>query len=151
MTLTLATASAVVATDTNVLVSYTKPSSGTANKLVDAFGNETANFTDQPVGNLLADSTPPELANANTAVLAADGLTLTLTYNEALRTTSVPLKGAFTVEATPLGGSEETTGLAGTSGVSVTGSTVVLKLVRPIAHNDGSVKVTYTKPGTGAW
>ena len=150
VTLTLATASAVVVTDTNVLVSYTKPSSGTANKLVDAFGNETANFTDQPVGNLLADSTPPELANANTAVLAADGLTLTLTYNEALRTTSVPVKDVFTVNATPLGGSEETIDLAATSGVSVTGSTVVLKLARPIAHNDGSVKVTYSKPGMGA-
>ena len=148
VTLTLSTT--VSASDTDVKVSYTKPSSGTANKLVDLAGNETASFTDQPVGNLLADSTAPALAGANTAVLAADGLTLTLTYNEALKTTSVPVKEAFTVEATPLGGSEETTGLAGTSGVSVTGSTVVLKLVRPIAHNDGSVKVTYTKPGTGA-
>ena len=150
VTLTLATASSVSATDTNVLVSYTKPTSGTANKIVDAFGNETATFTDQPVGNLLADSTPPELANANTAVLAADGLTLTLTYNEALRTTSVPVKDVFTVNATPMGGNEETIDLAVTSGVSVTGSTVVLKLARPMAHNDGSVKVTYAKPTTGA-
>ena len=148
VTLTLGTT--VSASDTDVLVSYTKPSSGSANKLVDLAGNETATFTDQPVGNLLADSTAPALANTNTAVLAADGLTLTLTYNEALKTTSVPDRAAFTVKATPLGGSEETTGLAGTSGVSVTGSTVVLKLARPVAHNDGSVKVTYTKPGTGA-
>ena len=42
VTLTLATASAVTATDTDVKVLYSKPSTGTANKLVDAFGNETA-------------------------------------------------------------------------------------------------------------
>ena len=150
VTLTLAAASSVSASDTNVLVSYTKPTTGTANKLVDAAGNEAATFTDQPVGNLLADSTAPELTTANTAVLAADGLTLTLTYNEALKTTSVPDRDVFTVEATPMGGSEETLNLAAASGVSVTGSTVVLKLARPMAHNDGSVKVTYAKPTTGA-
>ena len=55
VTLTLATASAVTATDTDVKVLYTKPSTGTANKLVDTFGNETATFTaDQDVVNLLA-------------------------------------------------------------------------------------------------
>ena len=109
VTLTLAAASSVSASDTNVLVSYTKPTTGTANKLVDAAGKEAASFTDQPVGNLLADSTAPELA---AAVLAADGLTLTLTYNEALKTTSVPDRDVFTVEATPIGGSEETLNLA---------------------------------------
>ena len=150
VTLTLATASSVTASDTDVLVSYTKPTSGSGNKIVDAFGNETATFTDQPVGNLLADSIPPELASTNAAVLAADGLTLTLTFSEALKTASVPDKGAFTIKATPMGGSEETIDLAAMDGVAVDGSTVVLKLARPIAHNDGSVKVTYIKPGSGS-
>ena len=60
VTLTLATASPVTATDTDVKVLYTKPTTGTANKLVDTFGNEAATFTaDQPVTNELADQVPP--------------------------------------------------------------------------------------------
>ena len=309
VTLTLATASAVTATDEDVKVLYTKPTTGTANKLVDLFGNETATFTgEQDVINALADDAPPELnrnpqglisnlgqetddspragnraqpfrtganpegytvasieiqtnADANDsstnfpaitlrsgsatgtivgtpatpgsapdsgvltytfgtpvpleasttywvvtgvagtgyewyvaagdatdastasgwtlpargqqksgssfvdfasnayfklqingvrvdpavtdgAVLAADGLTLT--YNEALKTSSVPAVAAFTVEATPAGGSETEVALASSDGVTVSGSTA------PITHNDGSVKVTYAKPATGA-
>ena len=52
--LKLASASAVSATDGSVLVSYTKPSSGTGNKLTDRFGNEVADFTDSSVTNRLA-------------------------------------------------------------------------------------------------
>ena len=59
VTLTLATASSVTATDTNVLVTYTKPTTGTANKLLDAFGNETGTFEDQVVTNLLSDTNTP--------------------------------------------------------------------------------------------
>ena len=72
VTLTLATASSVTASDTNVLVTYTKPTTGTANKLLDAFGNETGTFEDQAVTNLLSDT-------AATAPTAADG---TVTTNE---------------------------------------------------------------------
>ena len=50
-TVTLTLATALVSTDTAVKVAYTKPSTGTANKLVDAAANETATFTDQPVTN----------------------------------------------------------------------------------------------------
>ena len=83
-------------------------------------------------------------------MLAADGKTLTLTYNEPMKESSTPGNSAFTVEATPAGGNEAEVALAATNGVSVSGSTVVLKLDNPIAHNDGSVKVTYDKPGSGA-
>ena len=48
-TVTLTLASAVVATDTDVKVSYTKPDSGSDNKLKDAANNEVDTFTDQPV------------------------------------------------------------------------------------------------------
>ena len=51
VTLTLDSASRVKAADTNVLVSYTSPMSGTDNKLVDKFGNEAATFTDVAVTN----------------------------------------------------------------------------------------------------
>ena len=36
-------------TDTNIKVSYKKPTTGSNNKLADKFGNQVANFTDQPV------------------------------------------------------------------------------------------------------
>ena len=95
-----------------------------------------------------ADTVAPELATMDPAVLAADGLTLTLTYNEALNTSSVPASTAFEVKATPpgTGASEGTVAVATTGGVAVTGSTVVLTLSRPIAHSDTSVKVSYTVP-----
>ena len=152
VTLTLATASAVTATDTDVKVLYSKPTTGTANKLVDSFGNEATTFTaDQDVINALADEVPPELdSDPFEHLVSGDGLTLTLTYNEALKTASVPAAAAFTVKATPAGGSEAEVALASSDAVTVSGSTVVLKLAVPIAHNDTSVKVTYTKPGTGA-
>ena len=62
----------------------------------------------------------------------------------------MPENSVFTVEATPAGGIEAGVNLASSGGVTVSGSTVVLKLAVPIAHNDGSVRVTYEKPGTGA-
>ena len=50
-TVTLTLATAVTASDTAVKVAYTKPTSGSANKLIDKFGNDTATFTDQAVTN----------------------------------------------------------------------------------------------------
>ena len=58
VTLTLGTA--LVSTDGSVKVTYTKPMTGSANKLVDAAGNETATFTDQTVtNNTPAANNPP--------------------------------------------------------------------------------------------
>ena len=50
-TVTLTLATALVSTDGSVKVSYTKPSTGSNNKLVDAAANATATFTDQSVTN----------------------------------------------------------------------------------------------------
>ena len=50
-TVTLTLATAVTPSDTAVKVAYTKPTSGSANKLRDGFGNETATFPDQAVTN----------------------------------------------------------------------------------------------------
>ena len=50
-TVTLTLGTALVSTDGSVKVTYTKPTTGSANKLVDAASNETATFTDQPVTN----------------------------------------------------------------------------------------------------
>ena len=50
-TVTLTLGTALVSTDGSVKVTYTKPATGSANKLADAAGNETATFTDQTVTN----------------------------------------------------------------------------------------------------
>ena len=94
-------------------------------------------------------SLPPTLAPP-TPVLAADGVTLTLTFSGSLKEASVPAGTAFTVKATPAGGSEAPAPLAGVDPVIVAGSTVTLKLATPIAHNDTAVKVSYEKPTSGA-
>ena len=51
VTLTLASAAAILATDTGVKVTYTKPTTDSNNRLEDAAGNEVDTFTDQPVTN----------------------------------------------------------------------------------------------------
>ena len=94
-------------------------------------------------------SLPPTLATP-TPVLAADGLSLTLTFSGPLKEASVPAAAAFTVKRTPAGGSEAPAPLAGVDPVVVADSTVKLKLASPIAHNDGAVKVSYEKPTSGA-
>ena len=53
VTLKIDSGSAVVETDEDVTVAYTKPNSGTANKIVDLFGNEADTFTAEPVENEL--------------------------------------------------------------------------------------------------
>ena len=125
VTLTLDTA--ITATDTDVKVAYEKPDTGTNNKVVDAYGNEADDFGDMNVWNLLADSTVPTLHSMTTPTLAADGKTLTITFNEEMREASEPNASAFTVTATPSGGAE-LTDLATNATVSVSGSTVVLTL-----------------------
>ena len=59
-TVTLTLGTALVSTDGSVKVTYTKPTTGSANKLVDAASNETATFTDQTVTN----NTPAVTNNA---------------------------------------------------------------------------------------
>ena len=76
-TVTLTLATAVTATDTAVKVAYTKPTSGSANKLIDKFGNETATFTDQPVTNTTVAtrvlvSNTGQTGNSETVISAAE-------------------------------------------------------------------------------
>ena len=150
VTLTLATDAAITASDTNIQVAYSEPSSGTGNRVVDKAGNRAAGFSGKPVVNEQADSVAPTLVATAPAVLAANGRILTLTMNEAMRISSVPAASAFTVEATPSGGSEAEVALDGNNPVTVNRSRVRLTLGTPIAHNDADVKVSYAVPGSGA-
>ena len=77
-TLTLTLAGAVTDSDTGVNVSYAKPASGTANKLIDAGGTEVASFAKRWVINTL-DTTKPELLRGE-----IDGDTIILYFSEQL-------------------------------------------------------------------
>ena len=136
-TVTLTLGTATTAEDENVMVTYTRPTTGTNNKLADAAGNETATFT-RAVRNLLGDTDPPVLADTDPAVLAADGETLTLTFNEPLDEASEPSPADFMLRLGGQPGAVQT--------VAVSGSTVVLTLAAEFpARPRDTVTVSYTR------
>ena len=94
-TVVLTLASAVVATDGSVKVSYAKPATGTDNKIKDAAGNETASFSDQTAANdtdpaitIVAGTSPVTEGTAAEFTVTADvapsaALTVNLTVADA--------------------------------------------------------------------
>ena len=117
-----------------VTVSYTVP--GT-NPVQDAAGNDAAALADQTVTNntnTIPDTTTPTLTTA-----AVNGVSLVLTYNEALDTTSTPDTSDYTVT---VAGSQRTV-----SDVAISGSAVTLTL-SPAVTDGQAVTVSYTVPGT---
>ncbi|MDE2752272.1 MAG: SwmB domain-containing protein [Gemmatimonadota bacterium] len=88
--LTLTLASAVVDTDTDVKISYTKPTTGQNNRLIDLLGNEAESFSDVSVSG---DTTPPRLVSGQ-----VDSDTMYLFFSEPLDETS--LGGWFRISAT---------------------------------------------------
>ena len=139
-TVTLTLATAVTATDTDVKVAYTKPTSGSANKLVDKFGNETATFTDQVVTNLLSgtDTTPPTVTTAQTS---ATGGQIQLRFSENPKNTNLPPTSAF--EVTTDGEPHATSGSVAVS------MNLVFFAVSPNISQGQAVVVTYTDPTGG--
>ena len=144
-TVTLTLAAAVVHTDAGVKVSYTKPGTGSNNKLQDAAANEVADFADQAVTNntVAPDTTAPTLSSAT-----VDGTALVITFNETLAPAADLDNSAFAVKKTPSQGSEQTQSLSGSP--SISGATVTLTLAAAAAHDDTGVKVSYTKPTSGS-
>ena len=78
----LTLAAPVLATDTDVKVSYAKPTTAAAGKLKDQAGNEAASFTDQAAD--ATDTTPPRLVRGE-----IDGDIITLYFSELLDEDSV--------------------------------------------------------------
>jgi uncharacterized repeat protein (TIGR02059 family) len=78
----LTLANAVLATDTNVKLSYSPPSSG--DRLRDRTGNHAAGFSDQAAD--AADATPPTLVRGE-----IDGDVMTIIYSEPLNEESVSI------------------------------------------------------------
>ena len=136
-TVTVTLASAVRERET-VTVSYTRPATGAT--LQDPTGNEVATFADQTVTNDTPDTTAPTFESA-----AVNGTALTVTFDEALDEGSAPAGSAFTVSATPAGGTART--IAGSGTVSVSGATATVTLASAVANGE-TVTVGYTRPGT---
>ena len=82
VTLTLATA--VVSTDAGVRVSYTRPTTGTDNRLEDANGNEVADFADLAVTNDTAATLTAWFENAPDDHDGSSAFTLELAFSEAV-------------------------------------------------------------------
>ena len=122
VTLTLGAAATAAQT---VVVSYTAPATGgirdPSNLAASSFGPLTA-----------TNSTPPALASAT-----ADGQTIVLTFNAALDTAFSPPSSAFTVN------------FATVSSVSVSGSTVTLRLAAAV-HETAIPTVFYAQPSVAS-
>jgi uncharacterized repeat protein (TIGR02059 family) len=134
--LTLATA---VGSGKAVTVAYSAPAvdAGTTNAAIqDTTGNDAASFSATTVTNgSTVDQTGPVLS---TAILGTNGTTLTLTYNETIRSTTATTDDfVVTVAGTPVT----------ISSVSAPGTnaTVVLTLASAVA-NDKVLTVAYTAP-----
>ena len=110
-----------------VTVSYTVP--GT-NPVRDRSRNDAAALSDQTVTNTTPDTTAPTLTTA-----AVNGVSLVLTYNEALDTGSTPAATDYTVT---VAGSQRTV-----SDVAISGSAVTLTLASAVTDGQ-AVTVSYT-------
>ncbi len=115
-------------------------------KFTNPLGNAstTAQIAHRRVGPWTpVDGVRPAVATANVY-----DTTLKVTFKEPLGAAASLANGAFTVKKTPQGGTEEGVSLSGSP--SIGGSTVTLTLAAAVVATDGSVKVTYTRPGTGS-
>lgn len=136
----------VTTSNPQVTVAYSAPTSNaaTSNAAVqDTTGNDAASFTaTNAINNSAQDQTAPVLVTAspNQPVLGSTGTELTLTYNEALSSTSAQASNfVVTVAGSPVS----------VSSVSASGSTVVLTLATPVQANN-SITVAYTAPTNAA-
>ena len=121
---------AVPHTDTAVTVSYAKGSD--ANPLQDATGNQVADFSGQQVTNTAG---PPTVQSAE-----VDGVTLTLTFDEALKTTNAPATSRFTVA-----GTASTTSVTAVGFKSGDAKSVELTLSPAVTAGDSGITVSYAK------
>ena len=119
--------------------SYTPPPT---NPLQDAAGNLVNFFRFRPTANNTpVDNTPPTVSGA-----AVDESTLTVTFNEDLNPNSRPAGSAFSVSATPSGGSTARI-LAGTGTAALASKTVTVTLASAVRVGE-AVTVSYDKPPT---
>ena len=138
--LTLASA---IGSGKTVTVAYTAPAVNTATSNTatqDTAGNDAVTLAASSVTN---SSTVDQIAPVySSAVLAANGVTLTLTYNETMSaTTAVPSNFVVLVDGNPATISTVT--------ASGTSATVVLTLASAV-NNNATLTVSYTAPAVNA-
>ncbi len=121
-----------------VKVTYTDPTDDVddPNAIQDPAGNDAADLTEHTVINAstVPDETPPEFQSV---AMSTDGLTITLTYDEALNSANKPATANFAITVQ---GERR-----GVSTVTVSGMTVALGLGTAIT-SEQVVTVTYTDP-----
>ena len=142
-TTTLSLASAIADGTANVKLEYMPPRSGA--KIRDAAGNDAAAI---PRDDALAVTVPPDQrAPEVSGTPTVDGTTLTVTFDEALDTASIPAApGGFTVTVTR-GGSAEPGYTV--SGLSLSSNGTVLTLTLSLAVRGGdTVTLAYATPST---
>ena len=127
VSITLGTA---IAEGASLSLAYAPPSTASAG-IRAADGRAIAGFSQSLTNNT---DTAPALSTA-----AVDGAALTLTFDQALKASSVPAASAFSVT---VAGSARTV-----SAVRLSGSTVVLTLASPAAHGE-AVAVSYAPPAS---
>ena len=142
-TTTLSLASAIADGTANVKLEYTPPRSGA--KIRDAAGNDAAAI---PRADALAVTvTPDQRAPEVSGTPTVDGTTLTLTFDEALDTASIPAApGGFTVAVTRAGSAEPGYTVSGLL-LSPNGTVVTLTLAQAVRGGD-TVTLAYAKPST---
>ena len=153
-TVTLTLATAVTTTDTAVKVAYTKPMSGSANKLRDEFGNETATFPDQDVTNNTATNTPatgvPTISGT-----AAVGQTLTASTTGISDTDGLPSAFAYQWKRVDSNGMSNPTNIGTNSATyTLTDSEVGKKVLVEVSFTDNATNsegplVSAAYPSTG--
>ena len=124
------TLSSAVADGAAVEVQYTAPASG---GFQDPTGNPVASFTAQPSNNT---DNPP---SATAAVVAADGVTLRITFSEALSGAAAdrPVAARFTLSGTT----------SSVNAVSVSSTTVTLTLNSSVREGE-TITLAYAATGT---
>ncbi len=144
---TLTLANAVLDTDTDVKVSYTKPTMGTGNRLRDEAGNEVASFPAQTVTNNTGPAQHP-----SAAVDDATGTIVTLTFDEPLATPSarqlLSLRETFLIQGARFQGAPVTDQSPNT--VAVNGATVTLTLGTGVLAGHQAMVSYRPSPSLGA-
>ena len=143
-TTTLSLASAIADGTANVKLEYTPPRSGA--KIRDAAGNDAAAIPsdDALAVTVTPDTRAPEVSGTPTV----DGTTLTVTFDEALDTASVPgAPGGFTVAVTRAGSAEPGYTVTALS-LSPNGRVLTLTLAQAVRGGD-TVTLAYVQPSSG--
>ena len=121
----------------------------------NASGDDYASFTfkvsdgaDASANSYTMTIDVADTAAPTVSFVTAESSSLVVTFNEPLAAAASLANSAFAVKKTPSGGSEGAVSLSGSP--SISGAAVTLTLATELVSTDAGVKVSYTKPTSGA-